>query len=59
MRLACPYENAGKVNICLDVLENVGILKKEQNGYALTDFSGKANLADCEILKNLGYGKGE
>lgn len=59
MRLGCSYGKAGAVSVCLDVLKNVGILSQDADGYALTDFVGRADLASCEILKKLDYGKGE
>lgn len=55
MRARLPYEKAGAVSVCLDALTAVGILKKDVSGFALSDFSGKANLADCDILKKLDY----
>lgn len=55
MRTGIPYERAGAVAVCLDALSDVGILIKDNDGFALSDFSGKANLADCKILKALDY----
>lgn len=55
MRIGCPYEKAGAVNICLDVLTSVGILEKTADGHILTDFTGKADLMSCPILKKLSY----
>ena len=55
MRTGIPYEKAGAVSVCLDVLTDVGILIKDGAGYSLSDFSGKANLADCHLLKKLDY----
>ncbi len=55
MRTGIPYEKAGAVSVCLAALTDVGILTKDSSGFALSDFSGKANLADCTILKKLNY----
>ncbi len=55
MRLKQPYERAGAVNICLDALTEVGILLKKADSFALSDFSGKADLQNCSLLKKLGY----
>ncbi|MBQ9945420.1 MAG: single-stranded-DNA-specific exonuclease RecJ [Clostridia bacterium] len=55
MQLNCDYSLAGAVRISLDALTEVGILKKQGEEYTLTDFSGKADLKNCEILNKLGY----
>lgn len=56
MRLGCPYIKAGAVQICLDALKDVGIINEPSAGeYTLSDFQGKADLSDCNILKSLGY----
>lgn len=56
MRLGAEYKKAGAVAVCLDALENVGIITKNSAGeYSLSDFQGKADLSDCSILKKLGY----
>lgn len=55
MRTGISYEKAGAVSVCLDALTDVGILTKGSSGFSLSDFSGKANLADCSILKKLNY----
>ena len=55
MRLGIPYERAGCVKICLDALTSVGILTKYGEEYTLSDFSGKADLGSCQLLKSLGY----
>ncbi len=55
MRTGIPYEKAGAVSVCIDALTAVGILVKNEYGFALSDFSGKADLSGCEILKKLGY----
>lgn len=55
MKLNCSYERAGAVNICLDALTDVGILERNADGFVLTDFSGKADLKNCDVLKKLGY----
>lgn len=55
MRLRIPYERAGCVRVCLDALYSVGILVKQGEEYALSDFSGKADIENCPVLKNLGY----
>ncbi len=56
MRISCPYIKAGAVEICLDALESVGIVKKSETGErTLSDFQGKADLSNCAILKKLGY----
>ncbi|MBQ6898173.1 MAG: single-stranded-DNA-specific exonuclease RecJ [Clostridia bacterium] len=55
MRTGIPYEKAGAVSVCLDALADVGILIKDSSGYSLSDFTGKADLADCHILRRLDY----
>ena len=55
MRTGIPYEKAGAVSVCLDALENVGIIEKSPDTYTLCEFSGKADLSGCSILKALGY----
>lgn len=55
MRLGIPYDRAGCVKICLDALTSVGILTKYGEEYTLSDFSGKADLGSCQLLKSLGY----
>ena len=55
MRLGIPFNKAGAVRVCLDALKNVGILKENGGEYSLTDFTGKADLRNCEILQKLSY----
>ncbi len=55
MRTGIPYEKAGAVAVCLDTLADVGILTNGNGIFTLSDFNGKANLAECEILKKLDY----
>lgn len=45
----------GAVCVCLDALCDAGILQKDKNEYKLTNFSGKADLNACEILRKIGY----
>lgn len=55
MRTGIPYEKAGAVAVCLDTFVAVGILTRVDDTFELSDFSGKANLAECEILRKLDY----
>lgn len=55
MRTGIAYNKAGAVSVCLDALTDVGILIKNSDGLSLSDFSGKADMESCEILKKLGY----
>ena len=55
MRTGIPYEKAGGVAVCLDALTDVGILTRDSSGFSLSDFSGKADLSGCSILKKLDY----
>ena len=55
MRAGIPYDKAGAVSVCLDALTDVGILNKSPDGFSLSDFSGKADMECCEMLKALGY----
>ncbi len=55
MRAGIPYDRAGAVCVCLDALADVGILIKNSDGFSLSDFSGKADMEGCEMLKRLGY----
>ncbi len=56
MRLGVPYIKAGAVEICLDALSDVGIIRRGEAGECtLNEFQGKADLHNCSILKNLGY----
>ena len=55
MRTGIPYGKAGAVAVCLDALTDVGILTCDGSGYSLSDFSGKADLAGCHLLKRLDY----
>lgn len=56
MRLTVPFIKAGAVEVCLDALEDVGIITRNESGECtLNEFQGKADLHNCSILKNLGY----
>ncbi len=55
MRTGIPYRKAGAVCVCLDALTDVGILTINGSDYSLSDFTGKADLAGCRILKKLDY----
>lgn len=54
-RLGIDASLSGAVSASLKALVSVGILKEDGEEYTLSDFSGKADLTDCELLKNLGY----
>lgn len=55
MRVNRPAESTGAVMTALTALTETGILRECGEEYTLTDFKGKADLASCDILKNLGY----
>ena len=55
MRIGADAARAGAVCAALEALCDAGILARDAEGYRLTDFNGKTDLAECGILKALGY----
>ena len=55
LRLGLEAGRAGAVSAALDALCDVGVLIRDADGYRLSGFTGKADLAECGILKRLGY----
>ena len=55
MRIGAQAGKAGAVSVALEALCEAGILTCDGEGYRLTDFNGKTDLAECGILKRLGY----
>lgn len=55
MKNGIELTRAGAVLTALDALEDMGLIEKSGEEYELSEFSGKTNLADCGLLKSLGY----
>lgn len=53
-RSGCPYKNAATVAVAFDVLTELGLLAKTENGvYTYIDATQKADLSASQILKTL------
>ena len=55
LRIGREAGKAGAVSVALDALCEVGILERDAEGCRLGAFTGKTDLAECGILKRLGY----
>ena len=55
LRVGASAGMAGAVCVALDALCERGILCRDADGYRLGEFTGKTDLAECGILKKLGY----
>ena len=49
----CPYRNAGRVLLCVDILCELGLLEKTDGGYAVTENPQRVELNSSVILRNL------
>jgi hypothetical protein len=49
----CPYRNAGRVLLCVDILCELGLLEKTDAGYAVTENPQRVELNSSVILRNL------
>lgn len=52
-RARCPYKYAAKVLVTLDVMEELGLIKREAARITLSKTEGKVELSSSEILKRL------
>lgn len=52
-RARCPYKYAAKVLVTLDVMEEMGLIKREAARITLSKTEGKVELSSSEILKRL------
>lgn len=53
-RSRCPFANAATVEVAFDILTELGLIEKSENGaYRCAARNGKADLAASQILKNL------
>ena len=52
-RARCPYKYAAKVLVTLDVMEELGLIKREAARVTLSKTEGKVELSSSEILKRL------
>ena len=55
LRVGAGAGKAGAASVALDALCDVGVLTRDAEGFRLSGFTGKADLAECGILKRLGY----
>jgi len=49
----CPYRNAGRVLLCVDILCELGLLEKNESGYSVADNPQRVELNSSVILRNL------